>query len=487
MKRLSFGLLSIVLCLVALGPANATHEGRRGGLELEPRNIEISADGTKVLSGGVGFMRNTTSGELSYQGHIGYLPGEEHRPTSVVALSEDGNHFYGLMGSGVTIAQYSFADPGQGAMSPDGKFGRDVKWVRDWSNNADGISGLTRASALRVVGDHLYVSAGSTLDPSVGWTLVFGIAADGSLTYLQKSTLEPFGNGLLATPDGASLYGGLDNSLAKASRDPATGLLGEPQTVPGALTGLPAAFSPDGMFLYAQSNEGIAIFAVTSTGVTLVDTETNEGPAPRRYSALAISPDGSQVFVTGFPYPDSLVVYDRDAASGSLAKREMFEDGVNGVDGLESPNTSVAVSPDGRSVYVGSSGEQTIAVFDRTAGELSYLQAYPKEEENFVHPRAVSLSFQGDILKGRVTVLDGETDCQGVGFLVKIEKRKSDGTWANTGVSARGRNDGTYRQSALATVLRKGTFRAFIGVQDEGPLGTECGSAYSATVKRSLS
>jgi DNA-binding beta-propeller fold protein YncE len=65
---------------------------------------------------------------------------------------------------------------------------------------------------------------------------------------------------------------------------------------------------------------------------------------------VAVSSDGKQVFVTG-EKDDALVVFDRTAATGVLVYREMFKDGVGGVDGLNGPY-DVAVSSDGKQVFV---------------------------------------------------------------------------------------------------------------------------------------
>ena len=88
----------------------------------------------------------------------------------------------------------------------------------------------------------------------------------------------------------------------------------------------------------------------------------------------AVSPDGANVYVTGY-WGDTLVVFARDAQSGRLTFIEAHRNGVNGVDGLGNP-TALAVSPDGADVYVASFQGSAITVFARAplTGRLTFVQ-----------------------------------------------------------------------------------------------------------------
>ena len=78
---------------------------------------------------------------------------------------------------------------------------------------------------------------------------------------------------------------------------------------------------------------------------------------------VAVSSDGKNVYVAG--YVDSaLVVFDRDTDTGALSYSTLFEDGVAGVDGLAGA-CGVTVSADGENVYATGVNDNTLVVFDR--------------------------------------------------------------------------------------------------------------------------
>ncbi|HUL98301.1 MAG TPA: beta-propeller fold lactonase family protein [Mycobacterium sp.] len=88
-----------------------------------------------------------------------------------------------------------------------------------------------------------------------------------------------------------------------------------------------------------------------------------------------VSSDGANVYVTG-QFGDALAVFARDAQSGRLTFIEAHRNGVNGVDGLGTPN-KIEVSPDGIHVYVASYGGTAVTVFARapSTGRLTFVQA----------------------------------------------------------------------------------------------------------------
>jgi cysteine-rich repeat protein len=93
--------------------------------------------------------------------------------------------------------------------------------------------------------------------------------------------------------------------------------------------------------------------------------------------SITVSPDGAHVYATGGPgVRDAVTVLSREATTGLLTAVETHRDGVGGVDGLNFP-LSLVVSPDGLNVYVTSRDDNAIAVFgrDSATGRLTFLEA----------------------------------------------------------------------------------------------------------------
>jgi len=91
--------------------------------------------------------------------------------------------------------------------------------------------------------------------------------------------------------------------------------------------------------------------------------------------SLAISPDGKHLYVAG-GFDDAVVVFQRNATTGRLAFVEAEVDGVGGVEGLSGAQ-AVTVSPDGKHVYVASQYSSAVAAFrrDATTGALAFVEA----------------------------------------------------------------------------------------------------------------
>jgi DNA-binding beta-propeller fold protein YncE len=104
----------------------------------------------------------------------------------------------------------------------------------------------------------------------------------------------------------------------------------------------------------------------TGTGGVCADARALDGP-----QSVAVSPDGRSVYVASSG-SGAVAVFDRDVSTGALNQKGaggcVSETGTGGActDGLAlSFAVSVAVSPDGRSVYVGAISSDAVAVFDR--------------------------------------------------------------------------------------------------------------------------
>ena len=162
----------------------------------------------------------------------------------------------------------------------------------------------------------------------------------------------------------------------------------------------------DGMQLYAagSGDSALAVFARdAATGALTFVEEDKQGTAGIEglggVSALAVSPDGLNVYAAG-TQDDSVAVFARDAATGALSFVERERDSVDGVGGLAGVN-AVAVSPDGLNVYASGGTANALVVFlrDATTGTLTFIgtQAGPKG------PQAIAISADGS----NVYVADG--------------------------------------------------------------------------------
>ncbi|OQX29271.1 MAG: hypothetical protein B0D92_04705, partial [Spirochaeta sp. LUC14_002_19_P3] len=200
--------------------------------------------------------------------------------------------------------------------------------------------------------------------------------------------------------DGKNVYvaGSLDDALAVFDRDTSTGALtysavfkdGDTTGTAGVnVDGLGGAYSVavslDGKNVYVAGNndKALAVFTRnTTSGALTYSTVFKDGSGGvdglSGARSVAVSEDGKNVYVAGF-FDVALAVFDRDTSTGALTYSTVIKDGnttgtagVN-VDGLDGAN-SVAVSEDGKNVYVTGFGDNALAVFDRntTSGALSY-------------------------------------------------------------------------------------------------------------------
>jgi DNA-binding beta-propeller fold protein YncE len=141
------------------------------------------------------------------------------------------------------------------------------------------------------------------------------------------------------------------------------------------------AVSPNGSSVYVASNRGFAVFDRAADGTLtqkpgLAGCISHAGAGPcaegRGFftpTAVAVSPDGTEVYVTAF-LNGAVAVFDR-AADGALTQKPGLAGCVSNtglgpcVDGTALDDAeSVAVSPDGNSAYVVSA--DGVAVFDHT-------------------------------------------------------------------------------------------------------------------------
>ena len=135
----------------------------------------------------------------------------------------------------------------------------------------------------------------------------------------------------------------------------------------------------------AVSADGSQLFVtgdVDNAAVTFVEVDKNAGTLRRLNlyralsidglagaSALALSPDNSLLYITAAT-DNALSVWRVDAGAGTLERTDLHEDGEENIDGLDTPS-DLAVSPDGRLVFVVSEGDNALSVWQVDAEALA--------------------------------------------------------------------------------------------------------------------
>ncbi len=206
------------------------------------------------------------------------------------------------------------------------------------------------------------------------------------------------------------------------SRDATTGELSFVETLFDDLDGVDGirgawslALSPDGEDVYVagRDDDAVAVFNRDTATGTLAFLEAHfdglggvDGLA--RAVSVAVSPDGAHVFATGL-LDDALTLFRRDPMTGALDFLEAHFDGMDAVDGLDSPG-GLAVSPDGAHVYATSLLDDAVAVFAVLGLDpfMCYKAKTAKGQPKFV---AVDVTLEGQFESKLMTVKKPELLC----------------------------------------------------------------------------
>lgn len=275
----------------------------------EPNSVAVSPDGRSVYATSRAGNSLTSFRRSPKKGALRQLPPE--RGGCISALPIPG-----------CLAGRALVTPDVVVVSPDG---RNVY--------AGAFFGNSVASFAR------NASTGS-LAQLAGTAGCIAEATEGCATGLALKSVE----GLAISGDGTSVYAAaaLSNAVVELSRDPASGAL-------------------------AQASDGSGcIVQAALTGCTL-------GRELAGANAVAISPDDDNAYVTSL-FSNSVTAFDRSPTSGALAQKEatnaclvfLRSAGCSFGRALAAPE-GVAVSPDGRNVYLASFRTGAIDVLDRRA------------------------------------------------------------------------------------------------------------------------
>lgn len=324
-----------------------------------------------------------------------------------VEASPDGRHVYATTGPGAVVL--FDRHPRTGALTQTGCVADPAAALP-----CVGVPALAGAVDLAVSPDgrNVYVAAFQ----ANAVVVLRRDPASGALTSLGCiSTIHPAcdvglaldGAGSVAvSPDGRTVYVGafLDGAVAAFARDPTTGLLtqlpgldacvsydgtfGVCDQAPGLRGVVDLAVGPEGNAVYAVGffDDALVGFARTSTGA-LTGAHCLQGTTPLAPacglapgllvpSSLAVSPDGRNLYVASIG--GGLVLFQRDPGTGAISQLPGRLGCISETLTVCQPGAalggaeSVAISPDGRSVYVSGNA---LAVFTRdpATGALAQL------------------------------------------------------------------------------------------------------------------
>jgi DNA-binding beta-propeller fold protein YncE len=359
------------------GVEKTAGECARGvGLKQAGR-MAISPDGKNVYVGAYGssgvtiLARDPDTGALTQRAGAaacvselrseGCAPGRAIDEVEGVAISPDGKSVYGVGVESASVAVFDRRPEDGSLVQKRGKAGCISESGDDDCQKGKGLE-EGKGAVVSPDGRNVYVVSQGRRS---GALTVFARSANGELRQLGGK---------------AGCFAG-DGNHGECEEDPS---LGRPYYV---------TVSPDGRNVYVNSTDvnTIAIYARNpKTGalsrrrpVTPCSALPAMGPCEpdKAFGAdthTAISPDGRSAYITGLV--GFVGIFDRDPQTGALTQKPglagCFGDGKlagscqigRGLSEVQ----SVAISPDGASVYVSSYAKAFVAVFDRdgTTGEL---------------------------------------------------------------------------------------------------------------------
>ena len=330
------------------------------------RNVYVASDG----SNGVAWLtRDAATGELTPAGCIKEFPRADHCRAgfgvigiSGVAVSQDGRHVYVTAADPGSVSAFS-RDPGTGDLEP-------IMCVSE--NGSDGLcadgTALTGASSITIApdGGQVFVTAADI----GGVTSYARDAATGRLTpqgcLLDKAprggscTSAPALAGAAASaisPDGKTLFvaSAADEALALFSRDAATGRL-----------------TPSSCFRHRVATDADAVDPDEEAEDAAAD-DCTPAMAIGQAREVVVSSDGRGVFVLGDE--GSLATFGRDPASGELTQTGCTEGDVTYKACSEARGLfearGMAVSSDGRSLYVANQSAHAVSVLSANVAVAS--------------------------------------------------------------------------------------------------------------------
>lgn len=219
-----------------------------------------------------------------------------------------------------------------------------------------------------------------------------------------------YARALAITPDGQFLYaaGQKSDAIAVFKRNTLTGWLTFVEVqhqgvldVSGIAEPLALTVSPDGAHLYVASGDQSAVTVFVRDGMTghltLLPVDADADLGVVGIHSVAVSPDGAFVYATRQD-DDAIAVFRRNRTTGALTFVDIVSQGVDGADGLYGVFW-VAMSPDGRRLYAASTLGHAVAAFERNpvSGSLTFLEKRrgTPTRECLAFARSVAISPEG--------------------------------------------------------------------------------------------
>ena len=278
-----------------------------------------------------------------------------------------------------------------------------LKGVSDLTMSPDGKHIYTAASSVDTIG--VFSRESETTNANFGKLTAIQVVKDtdtgvDGLDYVWSLTVSPDGKHVYTTgynDDAISVFSRNTNA-ANADFGKLTFLqvLKDTDTGVDALDGANAlAMDSEGKNVYVASwnEDAVGVFSRNTDadnanfGKLTYKQEILDTNNPTRLdepASIIISPDDKHLYVVSTA-ADTVSVLSRntdpaDANFGKLTLVEVHKDAVNNVDGLDGAD-SIAISPDGKHVYVGGSLDDAIAIFKRNSdGKLTYSYVEKKSQ-----------------------------------------------------------------------------------------------------------
>lgn len=416
--------------------------------------LSISPDGEHLIisnpinsdpdDGSLLVLSRNSQGLLSKDQKVAF---EGMEGLSDVVVTQDGKQVLTTATNGKTLMAFDRRQP-----DPTFSFVEaEVDQVNDPNDSAGMVDGLLGAAAVAVSkdGNHVYAAsigdnaiAAFTRDKSKGSTA----ATRGQhLLFIDSYKEGENGitgiadvNSLTLSPDGDYLYAGSrdESTLAVFSRmaDGTLTFVTSYSHATGTTDGLLGISdmvvdsTSQSLYVVGQFEASVAHYSIDGSGqLSLVGAIANgelgvSGLAGAR--TLALSPDGEHLIV-GSGIDDSVVVLSRTLANGEISFQQHLP-------GVGDQPMDIAISPDGEHVYVASANDSRLTVINRNNnpissefGQLSINTSYVDNVGGFTHLlglRAVVVSPNGEKVyvgaefDAAVSVLDRDSNPNSASF-----------------------------------------------------------------------